>query len=134
VRPTDTLAHEVVEHVAHEPESWSSGESVAASLLAQVLERAGVTRTRAAAPVTYAQTCRFRGAWVPHLVLHTPQGPYTVIVLRGTHLPERRYFNEGGYSGVLLPASGGTFAVLGRGAVSADAAADEVSRSLRFVP
>jgi len=134
LRPTDTLARDVVQHVANEPESWSAGPQVPDAGLARVLARAGVARAHDADPVTYAQTCRFRGGWVPHLVVHTAQGPYTVMVLRGTQISGRRYFNEGGYSGVLLPAKGGTFAVLGRGSMNADAAANDVTRSLRFLP
>jgi hypothetical protein len=134
VRPTDTLARDVVQHVSDEPDSWSPRSQVSGSALAGVLERAGIARTRDASPVTYAQTCRFHGGWVPHLVVLTAQGPYTVIVLRGTHTPARRYFNEGGYSGLLLPADGGTFVVLERGSANADAAAADVSRSLKFLP
>jgi len=133
VRPTDTLAQDVITHVANEPQSWSSSAPVPPGELDRVLSRAGVVRAADAAPVSYAQTCWFRNRWVPHLVVRTAHGPYTVLVLRGTQLRKPRHFNDGTYSGLLVPVSGGTFAILGRGAASPDAAADEVSHSLSFL-
>jgi len=132
LRPSDTLAADVVAHVAGEPGSWSSTERLPTDAVELILRRARVTLASDADPVVYAQSCWFRGEWVPHLVVRTAHGPYTVLVLPNEHTRARRYFNEGGYSGVLLPTSGGTLAVLGRGTASADAAVDEVRRSFKF--
>jgi len=77
--------------------------------------------------VTYARTCLFDGHWVPHLVVHTDQGPVTVMVLRQERIKGRRAFRQNGYSGVLVPAAaGGTLAVVARG----DTDLDAVTRTL----
>jgi hypothetical protein len=134
LRPTDTLAAELVAHVEAEPESWSAAQPLRAPAVEPILSQAGVALAPGAGPVVYARTCHFRGRSVPHLVLRTALGSYTVLVLRGERVTQRRDFSEEGYSGVLLPASGGTLAVLGRAGLDTSAAADEVARSIRFLP
>jgi hypothetical protein len=134
LRPTDTLAADLVAHVEAEPQSWSAQQPLTPPALAPVLQRAGVRLAPGAGPVVYARTCNFRGRWVPHLVLHSALGSYTVLVLRAEHLAQRREFSEEGYSGVLLPVTGGTLAVLGRGGLETNAAADEAGRSIQFLP
>ena len=134
LRPTDTLAADLVAHVEAEPQSWSAQQPVAPPALEPILGRAGVRLAPGAGPVVYARTCSFRGRWVPHLVLHSALGSYTVLVLRGERLAQRREFSEEGYSGVLLPVAGGTLAVLGRRGLETNAAADEAGRSIQFLP
>ena len=46
------------------------------------MERAGIRFRSDAGMVSYAQSCRFRGENVPHLVVQTDAGPVTVMVLR----------------------------------------------------
>jgi hypothetical protein len=134
LRPTDTLAADLVAHVEAEPQSWSAEQPLTPPTLEPILGRAGVRLAANAGPVMYARTCYFRGRWVPHLVLHSALGSYTVLVLRNEHLAQRRAFSEEGYSGVLLPVAGGTLAVLGRGGLDTQAAADEAGRAIRFLP
>jgi hypothetical protein len=134
LRPTDTLAADLVAHVDAEPQSWSAEQPLAPPALEPILGRAGVRLAPGAGPVMYARTCSFRGRWVPHLVLHSALGSYTVLVLRGEHLAQRREFSEEGYGGVLLPVTGGTLAVLGRAGLDTNAAADEAGRTIRFLP
>jgi hypothetical protein len=134
LRPTDTLAADLVAHVEAEPQSWSAQQPLTPPTLEPILGRAGVRLAPGAGPVVYARTCNFRGRWVPHLVLHSALGSYTVLVLRGEHLAQRREFSEEGYSGVLLPVAGGALAVLGRAGLETSAAADEAGRSIQFLP
>ncbi len=56
--------------------------------------------------VSYASSCTFRGDKVPHLVVQTPSGPVTVMVL--VHEPARRpaQFDSEGYRGTIVPVPG----------------------------
>src|SRR5205807_159968 len=67
--PSDTLAREVVAHVQSEPESWLATEHVTAAGIEHALRGAGVQLAITSERIRYAQSCWFRGHYVPHLVL-----------------------------------------------------------------
>jgi hypothetical protein len=131
LRPSDTLAHEVVVHVQHEPDSWFAAHDVTAPGIDRAFSRAGMALDVTSDRIVYAQSCWFRGHYVPHLVVQTAHGPATVLVLRHETVKGRRTFHEAGLSGVIVPASGeGSIAVLTRGADGADGA-DEVAGEMQ---
>jgi len=113
-RPQAALAGELVEHVRHESGSWALQRRLAPDEVAAVLARAGV-HFDSSMPVVYASPCPFRGHVAPHLVVHTEQGPVTVMLLPGERLAGRQEFAEEGLEGVLLPAGEGSVALLTRG-------------------
>jgi hypothetical protein len=112
--PRTSLAQDVVRHMAHEPGVMvmtSAPED--ASKVESVMERGGIRLRSDAGMVSYAQTCRFRGGKVPHLVVQTDSGPVTVMVLRNEKLTAPVKFAEQGYVGTILPAGPGSVAVIG---------------------
>lgn len=121
--PRDSLAADVVAHMAHEPQAWSTTRPLATAGVARVLARSDLSLRPGSVEVTYAATCWFRGRRVPHLVVRTGSGPVTVMVLPHERVEGRERFVEGGYHGVLLPAGTGTLAVLARDEADVDAAA-----------
>jgi hypothetical protein len=130
-RPQSALAGEIVEHVTDEAGSWDKRERLPASAVADVLAKAGV-KFDASLPVVYAMPCEFRGHVVPHLVVQTPNGPMTVMLLAHERVSKRTEFSEGGFHGVLLPAGNGSVAVLMRDGVIPAAVADEIVGEVRF--
>jgi len=121
--PRDSLAADVVAHMAHEPDAWSTTAPLAAPEVARVLAASGLRLRPGAIEVTYASTCWFRARRVPHLVVRTATGPVTVMVLTGERLAAGERFDEGGFRGVLVPAGAATLAVLARDEADLDAAA-----------
>lgn len=112
--PKASLAEDVVRHMAHEPGVMlPTAEPADAATLGHVLDRGGIRLDPDAGLVSYAESCRFRGHKVPHLVVQTDTGPVTVMVLRHEQVAAPEPFVEGGYTGTLLPAGPGTIAVLG---------------------
>jgi hypothetical protein len=107
LRPSDTLARDLVKHVNGEPDSWLSERHVDAAALAAALNGAGVALDLSSDKIVYAQSCFFHGHYVPHLVLQTSQGPATVLLLRHETVTARRAFHEGGMTGIVVPAQGG---------------------------
>lgn len=134
LRPSDTLAREVVAHVQREPESWLATEHVTAEGIQQALRGAGVTLEVTSDRITYAQSCWFRGHYVPHLVLETARGQATVLILRHEHVSARRAFHEDGMAGVIVPAERGSIAVLARGGGDIDDIARAMQRDVRWLP
>lgn len=134
LRPNDSLAHDVVAHVQSESNSWTSDEHVTPGDVKDTLAQAGVAIDTNSDKVMYAHTCPFRGHVVPHLVVSTPQGRVTVIVLRYENVTRRTNFHEGGMTGVLLPAPHGSMAVLMQGSENIDAVAQQVQQSVHWLP
>jgi hypothetical protein len=114
--PRTSLAGDVVAHMAGELDAWNTRQPVPDAELAAVLSNTKMQLTPQAGGVSYASSCLFRGHQVPHLVVQTPEGPVTVMVL--VHEPVRRprEFDEHGYRGTIVPMPGhGSLAVLARG-------------------
>jgi hypothetical protein len=132
LRPTDTLAHDVVAHVQAEPESWLS-QQVSAQEIGHALNGAGVALDVTSDKITYAQSCWFRGHYVPHLVVQTAQGPATVLLLRHEQVKGPRSFREAGMNGVIVPAQPGSIAVLTHGG-NADLVARQMQQDVRSLP
>jgi hypothetical protein len=101
--PRSSLAADLVSHMAEEPAAWESHATLSAEELAPVLKRANMTLNPNAASVSYANSCSFRGQVVPHLVVQSPSGPVTVMVLIHESVSKARQFDEQGYRGTILP-------------------------------
>ena len=134
LRPSDTLAREIVAHVQQEPDSWLAQQHVDAQGINEALRGAGVSLDITSDRITYAQSCWFRDHYVPHLVVQTAQGPVTVMILRNQRVSGRRTFHEAGMSGVIVPAPQGSIAVLTRGDANVDALAAQMQQDVRWLP
>ena len=84
--------------------------------------------------IMYAQSCWFRGHYVPHLVIQTARGPATVLILRHEQVRARRTFHEAGMTGVIVPAEQGGIAVLTRGAGDLDDIAGQMRHDVHWLP
>lgn len=134
LRPSDSLARDVVAHVQAEPDSWLTREHFSAQDIQTGLNEAGVRLEFTSDSITYAHSCWFRGHYVPHLVMQTAQGPVTIILLRHEPVAGRRTFHEDGMSGVLVPSGQGSIAVLARGGGSVDQVAQLVQHDVHWLP
>jgi hypothetical protein len=115
--PRSSLAADVVAHMAGELDAWNTQQPVPDADLAAVLRNTKMQLTPRAGGVSYASSCAFRGHNVPHLVVQTPEGPVTVMVLVYESVPKAQEFDEHGYRGTIVPMPGhGSLAVLMRGA------------------
>ena len=135
LRPSDSLAREVVAHVQAEPQSWLATQHVSAQGIAHALRGAGVALDITSDKIMYAQSCWFRGHYVPHLVVQTARGPTTVVILRHEQVRGRRSFHEAGMTGVIVPAEHGSIAVLARGASDhLDDIAGQMQHDVHWLP
>jgi hypothetical protein len=126
VAPRASVAREVIAHVRHEPGAMGPTAPVTAAELAGVLGPDGMRLRPSAGDVTFAARCVFDGHVVPHLVVRTPQGPVTVLVLRHRTIARPIRFDSNGYAGVALPAPRGAIAVVGQGVADLDGIAHKI--------
>lgn len=132
--PSPTLAHQVVVHVEGEPQSWLATDQVSAAGLQQVLGKSGVQLDLTSGRVVYAQSCWFRGHYVPHLVVETASGPATVMLLRHESVTRPEPFSEAGMTGIIVPAQQGSIALLTRGGADLKSLAGEMQRDTHWMP
>lgn len=112
--PRDSLARDLVAHLAHEPEALAPTDlPVDPARAGEVLARGGIRLRPDAVTVSYANSCEFRGRLVPHLVVRTAEGPVTVMVLRDERPARPVQFEERGYAGRIVPAGPGSIALIG---------------------
>lgn len=133
LRPSQTLAREVVAHVQAEPESWLATQHASSGDIAAALRGSGVELELTSDKVTYAHSCWFRGRYVPHLVVQTAQGPVTVMILSHERVLVRHSFHEAGMSGVIVPAGTGSIAVLSRDGGDMNAVAGQMQHEIRWL-
>jgi uncharacterized protein DUF3379 len=131
LRTDYSLAHEVVEHVVAEPQSWIGTDPVSEAALANVLHKSGVVLEATPFSVVYARSCWFRGHYVPHLVVRTAHSLATVLILRNETVDKRQNFNEGGLSGVILPSALGSIAVLAANGAQLDDLGEQMRLAVR---
>jgi hypothetical protein len=130
--PRTSLASAVVAHMAHEPGAWQTTSTLADEDVRRVLTRSGVRLTGGLDDVTYARSCWFRGHFVPHLVVHTEDGPVTVLVLASEQVDAPVEFDEGGYRGTIVPAGHGSLAVLARNGGDVGRVAAETAAAIQY--
>jgi len=124
-RPATALAGEVVQHVEEEADSWKSSRTLPPAEVAAVLRTASA-QFDSPYPVIYGYPCPFRGHRVAHLVLQTPAGTMTVMLIPHEQLRRRTAFSRDGMNGVLVPAGNGSVALLMREGAVPEAIVDEV--------
>jgi hypothetical protein len=134
LRPSESLARDVVAHVRDEPESWLAAQHVDAADIDKALRGAGVELNITSDKITYAQSCWFRGHYVPHLVVQTTRGPVTVLILRHEAVGRRHEFHEGGMTGLLVPDGTGSLALLARGGGNIDDVAAQMQQDVHWLP
>ena len=128
--PRASIAREVIGHVDHEPGAMEATAPLAPAALAEVLDPDGARLRPGAGDVTFAARCVFDGHVVPHLVVRTPQGPVTVLMLRHRTLDEPLHLDESVYEGVVLPAPHGSIAIVGEGVADIEGVARTVVESV----
>lgn len=124
--PREVVAREVFDHVLHEPGTMASTSPIAPAALAAVLAPDRARLRPGIGDVTFAARCTFEGRSVPHLVVRTPQGPVTVLMLRHRQIDEPMRISDSGLDAVVLPAPRGSLAIVGEGVADLEGVARKV--------
>jgi len=129
--PRESLAIEVVNHLAEEPLAMTTSQArVSAVLLEGTLRAKGLHLVKPMDDVSYLQSCEIRGHIVPHLVVQTDRGPVTVLLLTEEKTERTQRFDEQKYHGILVPMWHGAMAVIAEDASVVDAVAARVKEAI----
>jgi hypothetical protein len=130
--PKRSLAADVVAHMAGEPDSWNTRQAVPDSEAEKVFSNANMHLAPTAGVVSYASGCEFRNHVVPHLVVQSPKGPVTVMVLVHEKVKAQQQFDEEGYRGTIVPVKDhGSIAVLMKDPDSSRQDVDAIAAKVR---
>jgi hypothetical protein len=130
-RPSSALAGEVVQHVVEEPDSWNMHQQLPPAQVADVLRVAGA-QFDSPFPIVYGYPCPFKGHRVAHLVVQTPNGTMTIMLIPHEQARRRTEISRDGMSGVLVPAGQGSVALLTRDGEVPQALADQIVSRVRW--
>lgn len=103
----------VLEHIEHEPYAFKNVKQLDTAMVNKVLNDIGFELDGEALPVTYAMGCILRGTKGAHLVLAGESGPVTVMVMPGEHIAQPQTIAHAKYSGIIVPTSTGSIAIVG---------------------
>jgi anti-sigma factor RsiW len=111
--PPDPLGAEAIDHVAHEPQSFTTIHTVGNDYLPAVLAEQGLKAALAIGQVTYTRICPMDGRTARHLVIRTAEGPVTLFLMPDDPNKRRRSVTEaGGMAAVTMPAAKGSVAIV----------------------
>jgi len=110
----DSLAEEVLAHVAHEPAALvPSNVPVTDAKLSKVVPANIAELDHSAGLITFAETCPISGYDAPHLVIQGKRGPITIMLLPNERIEEAITLNDENSHGVILPVGDGSIAIVG---------------------
>ncbi len=114
VAPRASIAREVINHIAHETATLDGTVPLSPIALAGVLNPEGLRLRTGIGDVTFAARCGHDGHVVPHLVVRTPEGTVTVLVLTHREVGRPLRIEDQGLIGMVLAAPRGSIAIVGQ--------------------
>jgi hypothetical protein len=107
------FAREAIAHVAEEPQAFRIRHPAAGQELAAALASQGLRLAVEIGQVTYSTICPMAAGKARHVVVSTPQGPVTLLLVPADGQRLRRsVVNEEGLVAVAMPAPRGSVAVV----------------------
>lgn len=101
-----------IEHVALEPESFTSAEPADAKAFREAVREFGGTLKALPGRMVYFERCPDEEGMVWHAVFETQQGPATLILVPGKRLPRAEAAATARWSALAEPVRGGYYAIV----------------------
>jgi hypothetical protein len=111
LRADPGLARAALAHVEEEPDALTARQQVAAPAVATALASVGAQLRGDIGQVTYLGSCPLPGGEGRHLVVTSPYGRYSLILMPA-QTKHRRQAEDGMHAAVAKPAARGTYAIV----------------------
>ncbi len=108
----DEYARLAIEHVVMEPESLTTVRNADAEAFRALLQSSGGTLKAPLGTVRYIKLCPVEDGTGWHIVLETPEGLATLIIVPGKTLSAAQVASTGGWSALVRPTRRGYYAVV----------------------
>ena len=105
-------ARQAIEHVAMEPESFTTVRDPDARELARLIRVSGGTLKAPLGAIRYVQLCPVDKGTALHIVFDTPEGLATLLIVPGQSLRRLEHAASGGWAALARPAGHGHYAVV----------------------
>lgn len=129
----ESLAAGVIAHVRHEPETLVAEQGVTLVKLAHAFARSGGDLLALPAEVSYAGRCPLPGGGHgEHIVMKTPQGKVTLILMPGKPLAAALRLFKDGLNVSVLPAGEGSLALVAETDAQVREAEAAIQRTVRW--
>lgn len=112
LRDDTDLARAALAHVEEEPDTLIARQQVAAPAIATALATVGAKLRGDIGQVTYLGNCPLPGGEGKHLVISSPYGRYSLILMPA-QINSRKRAEEGLHAAVAKPATRGSYAIVG---------------------
>ncbi|MCW5622164.1 MAG: DUF3379 family protein, partial [Burkholderiales bacterium] len=126
----DPVARVVIAHVLSEPRIFTLRDQVSAGKISAAFARIGGTVEGSLGEVRHLGYCLMGGKLVHHLLLETPEGEATLILIPGEILNQDPH-SEQGMTATLIPLSKGTVGIVARSEDITSKVRERVTRSVR---
>jgi hypothetical protein len=129
----ETLAAGIIDHVRHEPEALSAEQGVPRSTLAYAIARSGGELGDRPLTASYAGRCPLPGGGQgEHIVLKTPQGKVTLILMPDKPVATALRLTKDGLNVSILPAGAGSLALVAESDALVQGAETDLLRAVRW--
>ena len=115
------LAEAVVQHVMQQPQALlASTTPIDDASVGAVLERVGAKLQGSMGPITYANTFYMHGQMGAQLVMMTPHGAVTLLLLPHVHVDKRMQMDAQGFHCMIEPMGIGSIAIVASASMPMD--------------
>jgi len=129
----ETLAAGIIAHVRHEPETLAAEQQVPMAKLVRAFARSGGDLMSEPAQVSYAGRCPLPGGGHgEHIVLKTPQGKVTLIMMPSKPVTAPLRLFKDGLNVSVLPAGEGSLALVAESEALVSGAEADIKRAVRW--
>lgn len=128
-----TLQVSVLNHVEQELHHLQDRKDVQLADLNRVLRPQGLRVATLNRQIHYAGTCQMRRQLGAHLVIASPTGPVTVLMMPGEFIQTRQAIKDERFQGIILPTAQGSMAIIGEDAEQLDQIARELQAGLHAI-
>lgn len=127
------LAEAMVEHVIQQSPALASTTPVAQASVNAVLERVGAKMQGGMGPITYADTFSMHGRMGAHLVMMTPHGAVSLLLMPHVHVKGRMQMDSQGYHCMIDPMGRGSIAIVASTSMSMDGMEQHILSMLQWI-
>jgi len=127
----NNLPQLIVRHIQKEPEMLASRHAMSKMELLEALSPLGFELIEAPVGITAATPCWIRKRRGMHLVMQGGDGPVTVLLMPGEYTQQRQVVAAVSLSGVLVPTSWGSMAVVSHAGEDIEPLMHSLQRQMR---